>query len=143
MRWRYADQIDAVFLAEWNHRLIREEGHRNRMTVPELADRMRGWLQGEYKAVIFSSEVAAVGYAVFREETEIVYLRQFFIDPESRRRGYGRSGFEILRDAVWPKDKRLVVEVLCHNPSGIAFWRAMGYTEYCLTLEIMPDVKNA
>jgi hypothetical protein len=48
---RLADDQDIDLLAEWNHQLIRDEGHRNSMTVPELKQRMEGWLTGEYKAV--------------------------------------------------------------------------------------------
>ena len=33
--------------------MIRDEGHRNRMTVPELEQRMRGWIAGEYRAVVY------------------------------------------------------------------------------------------
>jgi len=143
VNWTFAKPGDASVLAEWNHSLIREQGHRNRMSVPELAQRMHGWLESEYKAVIFGVDGRPVGYALYREEAELVYLRQFFVLAESRRRGCGRAGFGILRDLVWPKNRRLVVEVLCHNPTGIAFWRAMGYQDYCLTLEIMPDAKPA
>jgi len=30
------------------------------------------------------------------------------------------------------------VDVLCRNTSGVAFWRSVGYSDYSLTLEIMP-----
>ena len=62
--FRPATLADAAVLAEMNHRLIRDEGHRNRMTVPELRERMEGWLRGEYRAVAFELEGAPVGYAL-------------------------------------------------------------------------------
>jgi hypothetical protein len=40
-RYIKAQKLCAL-LAELNHQLIRDEGHRNRMTVPELKRRMRG-----------------------------------------------------------------------------------------------------
>ncbi len=52
--WREASEADVDLVAEWNHQLIRDEGHRNPMTVEALADRMRNWLRGEYRAVVFS-----------------------------------------------------------------------------------------
>ncbi len=64
--WRLAETADVAQLAEWNHQLIRDEGHRNRMTVPELEARLRGWLRGEYRAVIFSQAADPVGYALYR-----------------------------------------------------------------------------
>jgi hypothetical protein len=45
---------------------------------------------------------------------------------------------EILRAQVWPKGKRLTVDVLATNPGGIAFWRSVGYTDYAVSLEILP-----
>jgi len=53
MTFRGATLGDCPVLAELNHQLIRDEGRRNLMTVPELEQRMRGWLTGEYRAVIF------------------------------------------------------------------------------------------
>ena len=43
MDYRLANNDDLDLLAEWNHQLIQDEGHRNRMTAPELRERMRGW----------------------------------------------------------------------------------------------------
>ena len=44
----------------------------------------------------------------------------------------------ILKEQVWPRGVRLTVDVLCRNDAGVAFWRAVGYRDYCLTLEITP-----
>jgi ribosomal protein S18 acetylase RimI-like enzyme len=49
---------------------------------------------------------------------------------------------KILFSQVWPKDKRITVEVLCQNEVGIGFWRAVGFTDYSLTLEIYPDLRT-
>src|SRR5437870_9469274 len=46
MTYRHATLDDCPLLAELNCQLIRDEGHRNRMTLPELEQRMRGWLAG-------------------------------------------------------------------------------------------------
>lgn len=54
-------------------------------------------------------------------------------------RASGRAAIRILRTQIWPKDKRLTVEVLVKNAPALAFWRAVGYTDYSLTLEIMPE----
>jgi len=40
----------------------------------------------------------------------------------------------------WPRQKRSTVSVLIRNVAGGAFWRAMGYADYELALEIMPRV---
>jgi GNAT superfamily N-acetyltransferase len=139
MRFRPATEKDCPRLAGWNHQLIRDEGHRNRMSVAELEERMLGWLGSEYQAVIFEEDGDWVAYALFREESEEIYLRQFFVVPDRRGRGIGCRAVEILRSQVWPKGKRLTVEVLAANGRGAAFWRRAGYKDYSLKLEILPD----
>lgn len=139
MTFRRATLDDCGLLAELNHQLIRDEGHRNPMTVPELEQRMKVWLTSEYAAVIYEDGPEVVAYALYREQAEEIYLRQLFVVQNRRRQGIGRKAFEILRSQIWPNNKRLTVEVLLlQNTAAVAFWRAVGYKDYCLTLEIMP-----
>jgi GNAT superfamily N-acetyltransferase len=133
--FRLAALADAPVLAEMNHRLIRDEGHRNRMTVPELRERMEGWLRCEYQAAVFELESSLVGYALFRREPEFVYLRQFYVAPEVRRCGIGRAALAWLRANVWKDAVRIRLDVLVGNTAGIEFWRAVGFRDYCLTME--------
>jgi GNAT superfamily N-acetyltransferase len=135
MRHRLAGSADAQILGELNYQLIRDEGHRNRMTIPELVTRMEGLLAGGYRASIFEDATGVLAYALYREETDHIYLRQFFVQRQHRRSGVGRRCFEMLVSEIWPKNKRITVNVLCHNQAGIAFWRAVGFNDYCLTLE--------
>ena len=138
LSWRDVSGSDIGLLAEWNHQLIRDEGHTNPMTVEQLAERMTKWLAGEYRAIIFSDD-QPVAYALFKKEEDLVYLRQMFVRRDRRRSGIGRSAFEILQGEIWPSGVRLTVDVLCRNVGGVAFWRSVGYRDYCLTLEIMPE----
>src|SRR5262249_13954222 len=124
--FRRATSEDCPRLAELNHELIRDEGHRNKMTALELEQRMRGWLQADYTAIIFEEGGELIAYALFREQPEEVYLRQLFVVRNRRRQGIGRAAMEILRKQIWQKDKRLTVEVLVHNMAAVAFWRAVG-----------------
>jgi hypothetical protein len=48
------------------------------MTIEQLAERMKKWLQGEYQAVVFSDD-EPVGYALFKKEDSLIHLRQFFV----------------------------------------------------------------
>ena len=138
MTIRPATLEDLPLLAEFNHQLIQDEGHRNKMTVPELEKRMREWLSENYRAAIFEEDGEAVAYALYRDEPDVVYLRQLFVVRHRRRQGIGRRAVELLRSQVWPANKRLTVDVLVANKSALAFWRAAGYADYCLTLEILP-----
>ena len=136
MEYRYATTDDAPLLARLNQQLIRDEGHRNRMTLQELETRMIGWLGSEYQAVLFECGDETVGFALFRYEPEHVYLRQFFVKPEFRREGIGRSAIEWLRRNVWGETRRIRLDVLVGNEAGIAFWKSLGFKDYCITLEM-------
>jgi predicted acetyltransferase len=46
----------------------------------------------------------------------------------------------LLFTQIWPGDRRLTVSALARNERALAFWRAMGYTDYSLTLEINPRI---
>ncbi len=138
LSWRHVSDSDLGLLAEWNHQLIHDEGHRNPMTVEQLALRMKAWLQSEYQAVVFS-DAEPVGYALFKKGESEIYLRQLFVRRDRRRVGTGRAVFELLRREIWPSRVRLTVDVLCDNDGGVAFWRGVGYRDYSLTLEIMPE----
>ena len=137
--WHHATYADLSLLAEGNDQLIKDEGHRNPMTVEQLAERMEGWLQGEYQAVIFVVDETPVAYALYKKEPALIYLRQLFVQRAHRRTGIGRAAFAILREAIWPRDIRLTVDVLCANPGAMAFWRSVGYRDYSLMMEIMPE----
>ena len=87
MTHRRATAEDCPLLAILNHQLIRDEGHRNRMTVPELEGRMKDWLAKEYVAIVFEDAGEVVAYALFREQQEEIYLRQLFVVRHRRRQG--------------------------------------------------------
>jgi ribosomal protein S18 acetylase RimI-like enzyme len=142
MTYRRATTDDCPLLGELNHQLIRDEGHRNRMTVPELVQRMRDWLAGEYVAILFEEGGEVVAYALYREQPEEIYLRQLFVVRQRRREGLGKKAMYLLRTEIWPKTKRLTVEVLVANTAAVAFWRAVGYRDHSLALEIAPTNRS-
>jgi len=135
-RARPASLDDCPMLADLNHQLIEDEGHANAMSVSQLEARMRAWLaSGEYRATLFEEGGAVVAYAVFLETPQEVYLRQFFVERGHRRAGIGRRAIAELF-ASWPRTKRWTVSVLAGNVPAIAFWRAMGYADYDITMQI-------
>jgi ribosomal protein S18 acetylase RimI-like enzyme len=48
----------------------------------------------------------------------------------------------LLRTEIRPKTKRLTVEVLVANTAAVAFWRAVGYRDHSLALEIAPTNRS-
>lgn len=103
-----------------------------------LTARMAGWLGGVYEAVLFEDGGPPAGYALYRRDPEHVYLRQFYVRPECRRQGVGRAAIGWLRRHAWG-GARVRVEVLVGNAAGVAFWRAVGFRDYALSLELQGD----
>jgi len=143
MEYRVATEADLNLLAAWNHDLMRDEGNRRPLPVADLRERMRRWLWGEHSAIVFIRNGVPVGYALYRERADEIHLEHFFVRREERRAGCGRQAITLLRDRIWRPGKRLTLEVLCQNATGLQFWRAMGYQDYSVTLEILPESGNA
>jgi GNAT superfamily N-acetyltransferase len=137
MTWRAAQRRDCRLLAELNFQLIADEHHRNSMNVQDLERRMRSWLQEGYDAVLFERGGEVAAYALYRIEPDEIHLRHFFVARDLRHQGLGREAFNLLRDRIWPRAPRLTVSVLTHNDAALNFWRAMGYKDYCLAMEIL------
>jgi GNAT superfamily N-acetyltransferase len=137
--YRKASLDDCRLLAHLNAQLIQDERHRNAMNVAQLESRMHQWLSsGEYTAILWEDAQECVAYALFRDSSGEVHLRQFFVVRHRRREGIGREAMRTLFENVWPRDKRWTVSVLVANQPAVAFWRALGYLDYDFTLEIMP-----
>ncbi len=136
MHFRSATPADIPALAVMNEQLIRDEGHHNKMTLPELERRMADFLKDGYAAVVFEEPAGtAAGYALYRLEPGLAYLRQFFVAHEHRRRGIGRTAFTWLRENPWRDRPHIRLEVLVGNQRGIRFWRSIGFQDYCLVME--------
>ena len=134
MDYRTASEGDLPLLAELNQQLIHDEGYPNSMPVTELEYRMRAWLIGAYTAVLFLNDGNVVGYALYRNDDTGIFLRQFFICRAERRKGLGRAAMDLLFGRIWPDGAAISLEALCANKAAIAFWRAVGFEDYALTL---------
>lgn len=135
LEFRVATQSDVPWLANMNQQLIIDEGHRNKMTLPQLEQRMSDFLRKEYDAVIASVGQDDIGYALYKQETEWLYLRQIFVKRSMRRKGAGRKIIEWLITNPGKESKRIRTDVLVGNITGIDFWKAVGFKEYCIVME--------
>ena len=137
---RTATPADIPELALLNAALIRDEGHRNTMTVPQLEARMRKFFDQGHVAALFGDDGQTAGYALWRVDDDGIYLRQFFIAEHARRRGLGREAVQWLCANAWQNTERVILQVLLNNQRGIDFWRAVGFADYCITMERRPVV---
>jgi predicted acetyltransferase len=135
MKIEKANLVDSPKLAEMNYRLIRDEGHRNPMNKAQLTRRMRNWLKGEYQAFLFKEQGKIIGYCLCRKEEGFIYLRQFFILRNFRKKGLGKKAFKLLLKGYWSRSLFLQLDVLVGNKRGVEFWKSVGFKDYCLTME--------
>ena len=110
------------------------------MTVPQLEARMRQFFDQGHAAVLFGDDGRTAGYALWRVDDDGIYLRQFFIAEHARRRGLGREAVQWLCANAWQDAERVILQVLLNNQRGIDFWRAVGFADYCITMERRPVV---
>lgn len=146
MEYRFATIDDVPILSRMNRQLTEDEQHRNRFKSDAwFEERMRGFLTGGYKAVLFEIAGEIVAYALYTDHpdhSDTIYLRQIFVNRSRRRQGIGREAMQILNEKIWPRDKRLTVEVLAGNEAALAFYKAVGFREYSLELEMLVAERN-
>jgi GNAT superfamily N-acetyltransferase len=126
---------DIPQVARWNTELHEDEGT-TPMSNDAAENRLRRWLEtGRFQAVVFVVEDKEIGYLLYelrpvhddQRSSESVYLRQFFISRDSRRRGLGTAAINTFLREIIPSTARLVLEVKTSNPAGHQFWLNLGF----------------
>lgn len=133
-----ATEADVPHLAELNRQLMEDEAHPYMLEADALSARMARWVAGEYHVLLFRDGPRVCGYAAWCAEDRGTYLRHFFICRDQRRHGLGRAIIARLRQDHFPKDQPLQLEAAIWNTDAIAFWRAIGFKDFGLTLEMKP-----
>ena len=118
---------DIPELARMNALLIADEKADNTMTVTQLEQRMAEFVNTGYQAFFFEKGETRVGYALVDMTVTPLYLRQLFIDRACRRQGYGKRSFAALLSHLQAAD--MDIDVYAWNHDGIAFWKALGFSE--------------
>lgn len=136
MRIETAKQDDLTILAMMYKQLRIDAKHTELLSLAELQDKMNGFILADgWIASLFYHEDQVIGYCLWQEKSDAVYIRQFWIMRSQRRQGYGRKYFAKLQKEKW-ENKRLKLEVLYHNKRGESFWHAMGFAPYAITYEL-------
>lgn len=118
---------DVPKLALLNKQLIDDEKSDNRMTIEELEERMRNFLNTDYAAYFFVCDEVIIGYALLKNVCTPLYLRQFLIDRKYRKQHYGTEAFNALIDYL--EVSSINIEVLSWNEIGKCFWENCGFKE--------------
>ena len=123
---------DVSKLALLNKQLIDDEKSDNAMNINELECRMKRFLETDYSAWFFIEDSQIIGYALIRNTSNPVYLRQFLIDRNYRKHHYGTQAFRLLLQCL--DIKEIDLEVLPWNKNGLAFWKHCGFNETCIAM---------
>lgn len=147
IRIRAHRREDLGLLARMNRELADDEGHRNPMTVDQLEERFKRFIDHEGWSVdLFMLDDEVIGYATHRYEPDLaepsgkhVYLRQFYIVRHRRRGGAGHLAFDELVRTRFRPGERIYLEVIENNPGGKVFWQRTGFTPYGAIMEHVID----
>ncbi len=140
--FRTATVTDVPLLTRMNQHLREDEHSRYQITLAALQQRMADLLAADYSAIIFEINQQPIAYALFRPTESGVHLRQFFVERDYRRQGIGQAAMQILLTQVWPPQARITLDVLVHNQTGYDFWQSLGFQDYAISLERLPDTTN-
>ena len=132
LRIRLCTPENVPELAAMNKALITDEGSPNPMSAEELQERMLGFITGEYTAYLFLLDQETVGYALVRNSSRPLYLRQFYIRDGFRCRHYGKQAFRLLTEYLGTD--AIDIDVLPWNEAGRAFWKSCGFEETCISM---------
>lgn len=127
MEIRKCTESDLALLAKFNKCLIEDEKSDNQMNEEELFQRMKEFINTEYDAYFFMEKEEIVGYALVKNSCLPLYLRQFYIDREYRRKHYGEQAFYKLLQYL--EVTTIDIEVLSWNEAGIRFWEKLNFRE--------------
>lgn len=132
-----AARAEAPLLAEFNRQLDEDEPHPYPLPLSALTERMTRWIEtGEYEVLLFRCGDRIAGYAVWRIEDHGAYLRHFFVCRDHRRHGLGRAVFKLLCRDWFPKDRPIQLDAAIGNKAAIAFWHAMGFQDFGISMEL-------
>ena len=93
--------------------------------LARAAERFALNLRHGCRATGFRLDGRLVGYALWLDLGDHVFLRQFVIDAGHRGRGLGREAFRRLVAEVLPPRGEIRLEVMEGGPQG--FWSGLGF----------------
>lgn len=123
---------DVPILAEMNKHLIDDENAENSMNILQLERRMIDFINTDYKAFFFILNERIIGYGLCNINKSPIYLRQFFIRREERRKGYGKQAFHKLLEHIGINE--IDIDVYAWNKKGIYFWESLGFKNRCFNM---------
>jgi len=144
MDFKEFTESDISLVANWNMQLHEDEAS-TPITRDAITDRYRRWLCGDqFKGVIFLVKQEPIAYVIYEHravlpdsrDQESVYIRQFFVAREARRKGFGTKAFDLFMEAIVPSGVSVRLNVKASNPSGQRFWESLGFESENIEYEL-------
>jgi len=123
---RTAGTEDRPLLVTMSSQLWEDEGG-ERMPRTFFERRMQTLLSDGYAAEIFTEAGQPVGYVLWRDDGDRLYLRQVFVSRDHRRQGIGRAMFNTLLGGCLPQRDMIKIDVIDGNEIALAFWQELGF----------------
>jgi len=113
-------------LTRMNIQLRIDEKMDNVMTEGEVRKRIGEFLNsGTYEVILCSHENEIIGYGVMKVQAKPLYLRQLFIKPEFRGKGFGKEFLGKLIE--YYETETIDIEVMVWNDPAIRFYEEFGF----------------
>jgi GNAT superfamily N-acetyltransferase len=114
------------------------------MSLERLERRIHRWLEeDDYQGFLFEEDGATVAYALLSLDEDSVYVRHFYVLDAHRRRGMGGRVVELLLREIIPPTARVTLDVLASNRAGHDFWRSVGFSDYAIRMERLPEAGSS
>ena len=121
MKHRMASLADCAHLGAMNHQLIRDEGHRNPITIPELEEQIAAGSRVDTARCSLRKQAKMSPTPCFTSNPTRCICGSFSSrGHRDKASDTGGRGFAFW---YWPKQKRLTVEVLVRDEGAVVLAR--------------------
>ncbi|MEM7189186.1 MAG: hypothetical protein AAF439_06215 [Pseudomonadota bacterium] len=95
------------------------------VTLDAAPARLQGMIDAGFQLTELRDGDDVIGFALWIDLADYVFIRSFAIDADRREGGLGRTFFERLKAEVLPVRPEYRIEVVATGPHG--FWQSLGF----------------
>lgn len=95
------------------------------VSIETAPRRLNGMLEAGFQLTELRDGDDVIGFALWVDLADYVFIRSFAIDQNRRADGLGREFFEKLKAEVLPRRPEYRIEVVESGPHG--FWKSIGF----------------
>ena len=128
MKCRPYDESDLSYLVEMYRQLRIDEQQPDERTDAEICQQFHAFMNTDAYQCFFwaNGQDELLGYMLFKESEQGVFLKHLFVLPAYRRQGHARNFLTHFIDGAW-FGKPISLEVLAVNRAAIAFYQSMSF----------------